>query len=257
MTPPRPVQPAPDAGAARRDELATGLAAAEERIATACRESGRDRAELTLVVVTKTYPASDVGLLAGLGVSDVGEARHPEAGRKAEECAAAGLDQLSWHFVGAVQTNKAAAVASYASLVHSVDRLRLVRALDRGAERAERVLDCLVQVDLHPASDGGSDQSSAGARSGVAPAVAADLTSAVATAAGLRLRGVMGMAPLDGDPAAAFARLAEVAEVVRGDHSSAVVVSAGMSGDLEAAVAAGATHLRVGRAVLGERPPLR
>ena len=252
MTPPLPVPPAPDAGAARRDELATGLAAVEERIASACRESGRDRAKLTLVVVTKTYPASDVGLLAGLGVTDVGEARHPEAGRKAEECAAAGLAQLSWHFVGAVQTNKAAAVASYASLVHSVDRRRLVRALDRGAERAERMLDCLVQVDLQPGSDQG-----AGARSGVAPTVAADLASAVATAAGLRLRGVMGMAPLDEDPAAAFARLAEVAEVVRADHPSAVVLSAGMSGDLEAAVAAGATHLRVGRAVLGERPPLR
>lgn len=236
----------------RRDELATGLAAVEERIVTACRESGRDRAELTLVVVTKTYPASDVGLLAGLGVSDVGEARHPEAARKAEDCAAAGLDQLSWHFVGAVQTNKAAAVASYASLVHSVDRLRLVSALDRGAERAERVLDCLIQVDLDP-----DDRSGGGRRSGAAPEAAGNVAGAVATAAGLRLRGVMGMAPLDGDPAAAFARLAEVAEVVRGDHPSAVVVSAGMSGDLEAAVAAGATHLRVGRAVLGERPPLR
>ena len=236
----------------RRDELASGLAAVEERIAAACRESGRDRAELTLVVVTKTYPASDVGLLAGLGVSDVGEARHPEAGRKAEECAAAGLDQLSWHFVGAVQTNKAAAVASYASLVHSVDRIRLVSALDRGAERAERVLDCLVQVDLD--RDDGSD---GGRRSGAAPEAAGNVAAAVANAAGLRLRGVMGMAPLDGDPAAAFARLAEVAEAVCGDHPSAVVVSAGMSGDLEAAVAAGATHLRVGRAVLGERPPLR
>lgn len=250
---PQPVRPAPDAAAARRHELATGLATVEERIAVACRASGRDRAELTLVVVTKTYPASDIGLLAGLGVSDVGEARHPEAGRKAEECAAAGLDQLSWHFVGAVQTNKAAAVAAYASLVHSVDRPRLVSALDRGADRAERVLDCLVQVDLHV----DSDQGSVGARSGVAPAAAAEVAAAVATAAGLRLRGVMGMAPLDGEPAAAFARLVEVAEVVRADHPSAVVLSAGMSGDLEAAIAAGATHLRVGRAVLGERPLLR
>lgn len=254
MTSPRAAGSTPDDRATiRRDEIAGRLAAVEQRIAAACREVGRDRSELTVVAVTKTYPASDIAVLAELGVRDVGEARHPEAGRKVEECAAAGLDQLSWHFVGAVQTNKAAAVASYASLVHSVDRRRLVRALDRGAERAERVLDCLVQVDLDLANNGAEHRR----RSGAAPAAVDDVAEAIATAASLRLRGVMGIAPLDGDPTVAFAELAELAARVRAAYPGAEVLSAGMSADLEAAVAAGATHLRVGRAVLGERPALR
>ncbi len=236
----------------RRAELARRLAAVEERVAAACRAAGRGRSELTLVVVTKTYPATDVGLLVHLGVTDVGEARHPEAGRKVAACAEAGYPPQRWHFVGAVQTNKAAAVAGYASLVHSVDRLRLVQALDRGAERAERVLDCLLQLDLDPAAAG-----AAGARSGLAAADLPAVAEAVASTRALRLRGVMTVAPLGVDPAPAFAQLADLSASLRAAHPGADVVSAGMSGDLEQAIQAGATHLRVGRAVLGERPPLR
>lgn len=234
-------------GQERLAELRENLAAVEERIGAACAAAGRDRAELTLVVVTKTYPASDVSLLAELGVTDVGENRHPEAGEKAAEVAA----PLRWHFMGGLQTNKAGAVARYADVVHSVDRAKLVASLGRGAAAAERDLEVLLQVDLGPDFDRPSD-----GRSGASPTELAVLADAVASTERLRLGGVMTVAPLGVDPAPVFERLAGLAQQLRADHRGATTISAGMSGDLEAAVAAGATHLRVGRAILGERPPL-
>ncbi len=231
----------------RAAELAGGLRAVRERVERACAAAGRDPAELTLVVVTKTRPASDVLALARLGVRNVGESRHPEGGRKAADCAEAGATDLTWHFVGAVQTNKAGAIARYADWVHAVDRPRLVDALDRGAVRAGRVVQCLVQVSLDPP---GRDEG----RSGAAVADVAALAAALAGSEALRLRGVMAVAPMGEDPAPAFARLRAVADEVVITHPEADVVSAGMSGDLEQAVMAGATHLRVGRAILGERP---
>ncbi|MDO9378760.1 MAG: YggS family pyridoxal phosphate-dependent enzyme [Nocardioidaceae bacterium] len=236
----------------RRDDLAAGLAEVEERLVRACEAAGRDRSDVTLVVVTKTYPASDVVLLAELGVRDVGENRHPEAGRKREEVLAAG-HELRWHFVGALQSKKASAVGAYADVVHSLDREKLVAGLSNGAHRAGRDLEVLVQVSL----DDPDDEHAAAERAGAAPGDVPALAAAVAAADGLVLRGVMGVAPLDADPAPAFAALAEVSARVRADHPAATVVSAGMSGDLEQAVASGATHVRVGRAVLGERAPTR
>ena len=131
----------------RGDELAENLARVRARIADACSAAGRSEADVTLVVVTKFFPASDVRLLAELGVVDVGENRHPEAGDKAAECRDLGL---RWHFVGGLQSNKAAAVGSYADVVESVDRLKLVTALDRGAHQRSHQLDVLLQVSLDP-----------------------------------------------------------------------------------------------------------
>lgn len=235
----------------RRDELVAGLEAVRGRIAAACDAAGRDPGDITLVVVTKTFPASDVLLLAELGVRDIGENRHPEGAQKAAACAEAGREapDLTWHFVGALQTNKAAAVTGYASWVHSVDRVRLVGALERGAARNERPVDCLVQVSLDPPD-------AAAGRSGAAPGEVDEVAAALAAAEHLRLRGVMAVAPLGADPRPAFEELARVAAGVRAAHPGADVVSAGMSGDLEQAIAAGATHLRVGGAILGKRPPL-
>lgn len=227
----------------RRTELAAGLAQVDERIAAACRAAGRPRDEVHLVVVTKTFPASDVRLLAGLGVTDVGESRDQEAGPKAEECADLAL---SWHFVGRLQSNKARSVASYASVVHSVDRPSLVRPLAAGAVRAGRRVCVLAQVSL----DGDP------ARGGVPVDGLLDLCWTVDAAEHLDLRGVMAVAPVGEEPERAFARLATAAERVRSELPHATWVSAGMSHDLEAAVAAGATHLRVGSAILGSRPPL-
>lgn len=226
----------------RRDELARRLAEVRLRIAQACAAAGRDVSELTLIAVTKTRPASDVRLLSELGVRDVGENRDAEAAPKAAQCA--DLD-LTWHFIGQLQTNKCASVARYASVVHSVDRPRLIRALGQAVCRAERVMDCLIEVSL----DG--DPARGGVQAGDVPALA----EALEAEPGLVLSGVMAVAPLGMAPADAFARLLHSAAAVRAVRPAATVISAGMSGDLEAAIEAGATHLRIGTALLGDRGP--
>jgi pyridoxal phosphate enzyme (YggS family) len=231
---------------ARREELAANLATVRARIASACAAADREPGDVDLVVVTKFFPESDVRLLAGLGVSDVGENRHQEASVKAAACADLGL---TWHFIGSIQSNKAAAIAGYSDVVESVDRTKLVAALDRGAAERGRVVDCLVQVSLDPPGAEG--------RSGAVPAVVPEVAAAIASAPSLRLRGLMAVAPLGAPPLPAFERLAEVAADLRRDHPEATVVSAGMSGDLEEAIRCGATHVRVGSAVLGPRPSIK
>jgi PLP dependent protein len=229
----------------RGAELARGLEAVCGRIAAACHAAARSPGEVTLIAITKTFPASDIRLLSALGVRDVGENRDQEAAPKAAACADL-RPVLTWHFVGQLQTNKCASVVTYADVVHSVDRLRLVRALGTQARRAGRVVRCLVQVSLD------TDPARGGAPGGQAPRIA----DAVAEEEGLVLGGVMAVAPLGQPPAAAFSRLAGIAAAVRAAHPEAAMISAGMSGDLEAAIAAGATHVRVGTALLGGRPAI-
>ena len=231
----------------RRGDLERGLAQVRARIETACADVGRSPDEVTLVVVTKFFPASDVRLLAELGVQHVGENRHQEGASKREECD--DLD-LTWHFVGGLQSNKAAAVGGWADMVQSVDRARLVSGLARAAAQRGRDLDVMVQVSLDPPDR-------RGARAGATPDDLDDLVNDIVAGEGLRLRGVMAVAPLDADPDEAFERLAELAARVRGRAPEATWVSAGMSNDLEHAVHHGATHVRVGSAVLGNRPERR
>jgi pyridoxal phosphate enzyme (YggS family) len=231
-------------GRDRRAELAANLAAVQGRIAAACAASGRATAEVQLIAVTKTFPVPDIMILHELGVDDVGENKDQEAAPKAAACAAAGL-ALRWHFVGQLQVNKAASVASYAYMVHSVDRQRLVEALGRRAVAASRQLRCLVQVRL----DGEAG------RGGAEPGEVPGLADAIAARDGLELAGVMAVAPLGQPARPAYARLREIAETVRAAHPAAQVISAGMSGDLGEAIAEGATHVRIGTALLGGRPP--
>ncbi|HUQ00252.1 MAG TPA: YggS family pyridoxal phosphate-dependent enzyme [Aeromicrobium sp.] len=230
---------------ARREELRANLLAVEERIARACADAGRPRDDVTLIVVTKTYPASDVDLLVELGITDVGENRHPEAGRKLADLHG---PAPRMHFIGGLQTNKANAVARYADIVQSVDRPRLVEALSKGAVSAGRQLGCLVQVDFGETGLG---------RAGVTPAGVPELADAVAAAEGLRLDGVMTVAPLGADPRPSFDALVRISDDLRRSHPVPTIVSAGMSDDFELAVQSGATHLRVGRSILGERVSLR
>lgn len=251
----------------RKSQLATNLAQVEERIAAACAAAGRKREEVTLIVVTKTYPASDVRILSELGVRHVAENRDQDAAPKVADCADL---PLTWHFVGQLQTNKVRSVVSYADVVQSVDRPKLVTALSTGAVRAERELGCLIQVALDAEENGresGGARSSLqgwrwemGGRGGVGPGGIEELAGLVAQAPGLRLDGLMTVAPLTGPYAgrqqAAFERLMEFSTLMRAAHPAANMVSAGMSADLEQAVAAGATHVRVGTAVLGVRPGL-
>ncbi|MFF3495052.1 YggS family pyridoxal phosphate-dependent enzyme [Streptomyces sp. NPDC002795] len=235
----------------RTAELAANLATVEERITAACAAAGRKRDDVTLIVVTKTYPASDVRILSGLGVRHVAENRDQDAAPKAAECSDL---PLTWHFVGQLQTNKVRSVASYADLVQSIDRDKLVTALSKEAVRVERELGCLIQVALD------ADVNGRGERGGVGPGGVEELAARVAEAPGLRLDGLMTVAPLTGAYAgrqqAAFERLMDLSTAVRAAHPAANMVSAGMSSDLEQAVAAGATHVRVGTAVLGVRPRL-
>jgi pyridoxal phosphate enzyme (YggS family) len=233
---------------ARRAEIEQNLAAVRERIAQACRSAGREPSEITLIAVTKFFPVSDAVHLAEAGVPDLGESRDQEASVKAAEFPALTGATVRWHFIGRLQTNKARSVARYADLVHSVDRPELAEALAAGAERADRVLPVLVQLSL--------DEPGAGAgRGGSAAEALLRLAETVVRLPQLRLTGVMAIAPLGADPEHAFEQLAHAAERLRGAHPDATVVSAGMSGDLEAAIRHGSTHVRVGTALLGPRRP--
>ena len=232
--------------AGRREELAASLAEVRARIARACADAGRPADEVTLVAVTKTYPASDVVLLAGLGVTDVGENRDQEAATKAAEVKAAGAAPR-WHFIGQLQRNKAKSVIGYADVVESVDSVRLATALDRAAAGRPAPLEVLVQVSI----DGDPE------RGGAAGDDIWRISDLVAASAALRLGGVMAVAPQEWDPDRAFEQLAELTGRLVVTHPEATTVSAGMSGDLEAAIRHGATHVRIGTSLLGMRNPLR
>jgi pyridoxal phosphate enzyme (YggS family) len=233
--------PFDDAGEARRG-LAERLARVRRGVADAASAAGRDPETITTIVVTKFHPASLVRDLVELGVRDVGENRAQEAASKASE-----LDGVSsalrWHFIGQLQTNKAALVRRFAAAVHSVDRESLVEALSRASADHDD-LDCFIQLAM--SDDPG--------RGGVAPERMLSLAEAVLAAPGLRLRGVMAVAPLGEDARAAFEKVRDASERVRSLAPDAAAISAGMSGDYAEAIAEGATHLRIGTAITGKRP---
>lgn len=244
--------PVDEATSERVAEVRQGLTAVRARIGAACSAAGRDLDEVTLVVVTKTYPATDVRALATLGVLDVGENRDQEAAPKravvvgGQTAPGEGQSPLRWHLVGHLQSNKCRSVARWADVVHSLDRERVIEALGRAATDQGRVIDALVQVSL----DGDPD------RGGAAVDHVPALADLIAATSGLRLRGLMAVAPLGLVPSHAFDVLAQAGQRLRQTDPDATWMSAGMSQDLEAAIAAGATHVRVGSAVLGVRPVL-
>jgi pyridoxal phosphate enzyme (YggS family) len=225
-------------------ELAGNLTEVRQRIAEACAAAGRDPAGVQLIGVTKFFPASDAAALVDLGLADLGESRDQEASAKARELTGLTAGPVRWHFIGRLQTNKARSVARYADVVHSVDRLELVDALGRGVLTAGRTtLDALIQVSLDDDTERGGSSAKA----------VPELATAIAGQPGLRLAGVMAVAPMSGDLDQHFARLHEVSAELRREYPDADVISAGMSGDLEAAIRHGATHVRVGTALLGRR----
>jgi PLP dependent protein len=229
----------------RRAELVTAVGAVRARIAAACEAAGRDARDITLIAVTKTFPAADIATLAGLGVLDIGENKDQEARAKIKELSGPPFEPVAirWHMVGRLQSNKARSVASYAHAVHTVDRPKLVRALADAARDRPGPLEAFIQVSM----DGDP------ARGGVVADGVADLARAVAGRPELVLRGVMTVLPIGMDPERGFARLAEISAELRSQHPEADAISAGMSHDLEAAVRHGSTHVRVGTALLGRR----
>lgn len=226
----------------RSADLRHGLELVAARVRAACATAGRDD-EPSIIVVTKRFPRADVDRLHQLGVADVGENTAQELEEKFADPAPGGP---TVHFIGRLQSNKAGVVARRADVVHSLDRRKLVTALARHRPAGSPDLQVLLQISL----DGDP------ARGGVAAADAPALADLVAATPGLLLRGVMAVAPLGADPDAAFADLREVRDGIRQDHPQAGWLSAGMSGDLEAAIRQGATHLRVGSAILGTRASL-
>lgn len=228
-----------DARALDQLSLAERLARVQAGITAAATTAGRAASEITTIVVTKFQPVELLRDLHALGVRDFGENRHQEASAKAQELA--GLHDLTWHFVGQLQSKKARQVASYADVVHSIDRPALVAALSAPRERP---LDCFIQVNL----------TSDPARGGVTPGDLDSLVDQVLATSSLRLLGVMAVAPLDEEPRRAFARLRTLSERVVALAPDAHRISAGMSHDYREAIAEGATHLRIGTAITGNRP---
>lgn len=218
-------------------ELSDRLDGVRAAIADAAHDAGRDPDELTTIVVTKFHPASLIRELAELGVRDIGENRHQEAAAKAQSLSDL---PLTWHFVGQLQSKKARQVRRYARVIHSVDRPALVSAL----ASTESTVDCFVQYNL--TDDPG--------RGGVGSDELEPLVEQILGTAGLRLLGVMSVAGLDEPPRAAFSRLRSISERVRSLAPDARAISAGMSADFAAAIAEGATHLRIGTAITGKRP---
>jgi len=238
----------------RESELATALAALRDRLAAAAQTAGRDVADVELLPITKFFPASDVAILWRLGCRSFGESREQEASAKiAEFQALTGATDVRWHMVGQIQRNKAKHIAAWADTVHSLSAPKVAAALDRGALQAIddglRIdpVNVFVQISLDGDTErGGVDVGD--------PAAVDAICAQVAQADGLRLVGLMAIPPLGVDPDEAFAALAAEHRRVRTVHPGATQLSAGMSGDLEAAVRHGSTCVRVGTALMGSRP---
>ena len=229
----------------RLSEIQSNLEIIQARIKNACSAAGRDISEITLIAVTKTYPASDVDLLKQLGIENVGENRDQEASAKKLEV----KSEFKWNFIGQLQSNKAKSVVNYADLIHSVDRWSLAKEIQKSAQGIDKVQQVLIQVDL---DQSGPDPT----RGGIWPAELRELAQLINQASHLELMGLMSVAPLGEKPELAFARLKEIRVDFLKENPGAQILSAGMSDDLESAILHGATHLRIGSALLGERPKI-
>ena len=222
--------------------LADRLEAVQGSVADAIRDAGRAPADVTTIVVSKFHPASLVRELHALGVREFGESRHQEASAKAAELSDL---ELEWHFIGQLQSKKAKQALSYVRVIHSVDRDSVADALASGTAENAVPVDVFVQVNLT------EDPARGGVQAGELDA----LVERVAAARGLRLRGLMTVAPLGEEPRPAFASLRALSERVTAVDPAASALSMGMSGDYREAILEGATHLRIGTAITGNRPP--
>ena len=219
------------------------LQAVQARIAAAMAEAGRDAATLRLLAVSKTFDAAAVRELATCGQIAFGENYVQEA---LDKQAALQDLPLEWHFIGPIQGNKTRAIAGHFSWVHSVDRLKIAQRLS--AQRPPELPPLQICIEVNVSGEA--------SKGGVAPAELAGLAEAVSTLPGLRLRGLMAIpapAPAVVAQRAAFRRLHELFEALLARGYALDTLSMGMSGDLEAAILEGATFVRIGTALFGER----
>lgn len=226
----------------RLEELQANLVALESEIQQAASASNAKQT-IQLVAVSKTWPASDVKYLYQLGQRHFGENKSQDAVSKAAELTE--LDEIVWHHIGQVQTNKAAQIVSYADFVHSIDRLRAAEAINKAAANAQKTIKVFLQVSL--------DAEPTVERGGVAPAELHQLAVAVSALSNLSLVGLMAVAPVEAAAEVAFARFDEIANEFGHSFPDAKLRSIGMSGDFSQAIAVGATHLRIGSTLFGNR----
>ncbi len=219
----------------RIEELSRNLESVRARVAVAAGDSGRSTSEITLIVVTKTFPASDVKILYDLGVRDFGETRDQEASIKSAELPG----DCRWHFQGQIQSNKLKSIANWADVLHSIDDLAHAKKLDSLVSEK----DIFIQVSLDNLPN----------RGGVLPELVPEFLDGLTVFPHLIVRGLMAVAPLDEEPATAFRQLKELSDQIVNDHPGAKGISAGMSNDFEAAISQGATHIRIGSQILGVR----
>jgi PLP dependent protein len=227
-------------------DIAARLDQVRARIRRAAEACGRDPASVRLVAVAKTFPAADVRRAAAAGATDVGENYIQEA--RAKHAALSGLG-LTWHFIGHLQSNKAGQAVGMFDLIHTVDSARLAAEIDRAAAKMGKLQGVLVQVNV----------AGEATKSGVAPAEAAPLVRELSAMGAIRVRGLMTMPPFFDEPERVrpfFAELRRTAERIRAlglPNVGMDELSMGMTGDFEAAIAEGATLVRVGTAVFGGR----
>ena len=225
----------------RIDEIRTNLEKVNEQIKLAATKANRLSDEITLVVVTKTFPVSDIEILYSLGIREFGENRDQEGNGKV------GLlpDDVKWHFQGQIQSNKLKSITSWASYIHSVDQLKYAQMISEFSSGKEKPIFIQVSLDKPPQS-----------RSGVNPSDLLELAGAVSELPGISLQGLMAVAPVNSPAEEAFAELADIRSDFLRTFPDAKSLSIGMSGDYQIAIKYGATHIRIGSSILGIRTPI-
>jgi len=226
----------------RKQEIEDNLNQVRQKIAAAAAKNGRNQNEINLIVVTKTFPISDLEILYSLGLREFGENRDQEASVKAEALP----KDINWHFQGGIQSNKLKSICSWASVIHSVDQFRYAQIISEQVNTKPRQIFIQVSLDQPPESRGGVD-----------PAKLVELAKQISSLSNIKILGLMAVGPVDQEVEPAFARLQQIQAGFLAHFKDAVFLSSGMSGDYEMAISYGATHLRIGSSILGIRAPIK
>ncbi len=226
----------------RKDQILSNLESVKEKISAAAQEAGRSPSEITLIAVTKTFPVSDLEILHELGVRNFGENRDQEAAPKVGVLPA----DITWHFQGGIQSNKLKSISNWASVIHSVDKFKYAQMISQFSVGNTKEIFIQVSLDTLPQS-----------REGVDPADLMQLAEQIMSLPNLQVKGLMAVAPLDQPTEQAFVRLQQIQQKFIQLYPAASSLSSGMSGDYELAISLGATHVRIGSSILGNRSPIK
>jgi pyridoxal phosphate enzyme (YggS family) len=226
----------------RKDQILSNLESVKEKISAAAQEAGRAPSEITLIAVTKTFPVSDLEILYELGVRNFGENRDQEAAPKVSALPA----DITWHFQGGIQSNKLKSISNWASVIHSVDKFKYAQMISQFSVGKTKEIFIQVSLDTIPQS-----------REGVDPADLMQLAEQIMSLPNLEVKGLMAVAPLDQPTEQAFVRLQQIQQKFIQLYPAASSLSSGMSGDYELAISLGATHVRIGSSILGNRSPIK